>query len=80
MANLICDMTDCKHRSKRPLRKWRNKNGSRCYGGTLQYILIDLAFDPDGDIEATVGRDNMAHCARYEPKISEMESYEQGGE
>lgn len=77
MATLICDMTDCKHRSKRPLKKRRNKNGSRCYGCTLQYIIIDRVIDPDGDIEAKAGRDNMAHCASYEPKISEKESDEQ---
>ena len=39
MADLICSMI-CKHRSKRPLRKWRNKDGSPCFGCSLKYVKI----------------------------------------
>ena len=66
MADLICSMA-CKHRSKRPLRKYRNKNGSPCYGCCLEYVHISRVFDLDGDICAVAGEENMAHCAFYEP-------------
>lgn len=57
----------CKHRSKRPLRKWRNKNGSQCYECRLEYVKISRVFDMDGDIYAVAGEENMARCAFYEP-------------
>lgn len=63
MADLICDMADCKHRSKRPLKKWRSKDGSRCYGCTLQYIITNCVVDPDGDIEATAGYASVSTAA-----------------
>ena len=44
MADLICSMI-CKHRSKRPLRKWRNKDGSPCFGCSLKYVKISRVFD-----------------------------------
>ena len=66
MADLICSMA-CKHRSKRPLRKWRHKDGSLCYGCRLKCVHISRVFDPDGDIYAVAGEENMAHCAFYEP-------------
>lgn len=66
MADLICSMI-CKHRSKRPLRKWRNKDGSPCFGCSLKYVKISRVFDMDGDICAVAGEGNMAHCAFYEP-------------
>lgn len=66
MADLICSMA-CKHRSKRPLRKWRKKDGSPCYGCTLKYVTISRAFDIDGDICAVAGEENMAHCNFYDP-------------
>ena len=66
MADLICSMT-CKHRSKRPLQKWRNMDGNPCYGCSLKYVKISRAFDFDGDICAIVGEENIAHCAFYEP-------------
>lgn len=76
MANLICKMEDCKHRSKRPLKKWRNQDGSRCYGCSLRYTVVTEVFDADGDIEAIAGRENMAHCANYEPETAEGENDE----
>ena len=54
MADLICSMI-CKHRSKRPLRKWRNKDGSPCFGCSLKYVKISRVFDMDGDICAVAG-------------------------
>ena len=66
MADLICFM-DCKHRSNRPLRKWRKKDGSPCYGCRLETVTISRAFDFDGDICAIAGEENMARCAHYEP-------------
>ena len=33
MTDLICSMA-CTHRTKRPLRKWRKKDGSPCCGRT----------------------------------------------
>ena len=66
MADLICSMI-CKHRSKRPLRKWWNKDGSPCFGCSLKYVKISRVFDMDGDICAVAGEGNMAHCAFYEP-------------
>lgn len=66
MADLMCSM-DCKHRSKRPLRKWQKKDGRPCYGCRLKYVNISRVFDLDGDICAVAGEENMAHCAFYEP-------------
>jgi len=66
MADLICSMA-CKHRSKRPLRKWKKKDGSPCYGCSLKYVNISRAFDWDGDIYAVAGEKNMARCVFYEP-------------
>ena len=69
MADIVCRMADCKHRSKRPLRKWVSKKnkGEKLYGCALQCITIARIFDMDGDIEAVAGYENMAHCAFYEP-------------
>ena len=74
MAEIICAMA-CKHRSKRPLRKWKNRDGSRCYGCSLEYVKISRIFDFDGDIFAVAGEKNMARCAFYEP-IDEPEAPE----
>lgn len=66
-ATLICDMVDCKHRSKRKLTTWLKKGSEPCYGCSLPHVLIRHVFDADGDIEATAGKENMAVCAYYEP-------------
>ena len=66
-ATLICDMKDCKHRSKRKLKSWKDSAGNPCYGCTRPYVSILHVFDPDGDIEATAGKENMAVCSHYEP-------------
>ena len=74
MADLICSMA-CKHRSKSPLRKWREKDGIPCYGCHLEYVIISRVFDLDGDICAVAGEGNMARCAFYE-SIEEPEGEE----
>ncbi len=66
MATIICDM-ECKHRSKRKMRKWRHKDGRPCYTCGLEAVTISRAFDFDGDIKAVAGEENMARCAHYEP-------------
>lgn len=68
MATVICFVPDCKHRSKRPLKKWRLKSGERCYGCTLEVTAVAETFDPDGDIHAVGGPDVHTHCANYEPE------------
>lgn len=67
MAKVVCDMRDCTHRSRRPMRKWRYKDGRPCYGCKLETVGISPIFDPDGECEAAFGRENMAHCSNYEP-------------
>lgn len=66
MAKVICSMTDCVHRSKRPMRKWKYTNGAKCHGCTLDFVTVSRVFDTDGDIEALAGSENMAHCDHYE--------------
>lgn len=66
MAVVICTL-DCKHRSKRPLRKWKRKSGDECYGCTLEAVTISRMWDPDGDAHALLGEESMARCANYEP-------------
>lgn len=68
MTQIICNVSTCKHRSKRPLLSWKTKNGNRCYGCTLDCIVINRIFDMDGDICAIAGEENMAHCMGYEPE------------
>lgn len=68
MSTVICSMSDCVHRSSRPLRKWKYRDGRPCYGCKRKSIGIAEISDPDGDCEATIGKENMAHCADYEPK------------
>ena len=71
MPAIICEM-NCKHRSKRKLRKWHHKDGRPCYTCGLEYVTISRAFDIDGDICAVAGEENMAHCNFYDP-IDESE-------
>ena len=40
MANVICDMEDCIHRSNKPMRNYIKKNGKYCYKCTLAVINI----------------------------------------
>lgn len=40
MAKVICNMTKCKHRSKRPMRSYIKKSGEKCYGCKLDVINI----------------------------------------
>lgn len=77
VADLICRMTDCKNRSKRKLRAWKDKDGTPLYGCARKYIVISRVFDMDGEIEAVGGVENMAHCAFYEPTKAALS--ERGG-
>ena len=79
MAKLICDMHDCVHISKRPLRScyfcgigWTNKvSGTKRYGGVRKNAAISRIFNPDGDIEAVTERVNKETCSFYEPREKE---------
>lgn len=66
MAKVICNMK-CKHRSKRPLRKYKYESGNRCYGCTLDTISVSRIFDPDNYVVQVVAEEDMAHCLNYEP-------------
>jgi Ni,Fe-hydrogenase I small subunit len=68
MAVVICNVSDCKNRSKRKLTKWQTKDGKPCYGCKLEIVSINKIFDPDGYIKAVVGKDDMATCLHYEPR------------
>lgn len=68
MAVVICDVADCKHRSKRKLKAYTRQNGLPCYGCKLEAVVIREAFDPDGEIEAVAGKDNTVVCKNYEYK------------
>ena len=76
MARVICNMTDCVHRSKRPLRKWKYNSGAKCYGCTLEAVSVNKVFDPDGDIEAVAGIENTACCGQYEPGQTVIPDFE----
>ena len=68
MTSLICNMENCIHRSKYPLRKWKRKYDDEKSDGCMRtYITISEIYDPDGDAEGLIGRENMAICAFYEP-------------
>lgn len=68
MATVICNMTDCVHRSKHKLKKWIRRDGEPCYGCTLEVITVRRPYDPDGDIASISGEENMAGCAHYKSK------------
>lgn len=80
MAVLICNMNDCKHRSKRPLRSWKNKSGGKCNGCAREFVVVTKVFDPDGDIEAVAGKESMAVCAFYEPMEKDIPDNDEGGD
>lgn len=64
MTTLICDVEDCKHRSKRPLRSFENNDGTKVYGCTLDYITIKEIFDCDGDY-FELGERKVPICSQY---------------
>lgn len=72
MAVLICD-APCEHRSKRALRSWKRKAGGKCYGCSLDAVVISRVFDPDGDITAVAGVENTAVCSRFKPIAQEVD-------
>lgn len=67
MAKVICNMFDCKHISKRPMRSYVKKSGGKCYGCTLDVINVHKIFDTDDYVVDAVGKENMAQCGNYEP-------------
>ncbi len=67
MTIVLCLMTDCKYRSKRASKKYKYKNGEKCYGCTRKTILVGEIFDPDNYVVDVVGKENMAQCEFYEP-------------
>ena len=60
MAKVICNIGNCKHRLKKPLRTYKRRDGKKCYGCELHAISVSLKFDPDRDI-------CIASCDDYEP-------------
>ena len=68
MTDIICSMEDCIHRSKRPMRKYKKRDGSECYKCTLDMVLVK----EEGDAETyeLLGRD-LPCCARYEKGVGE---------
>ena len=66
MAKVICRMNS-KHRSKRPMRKYKYKSGKPCYGCTLDAVGISRIVDPEDYIIQVVGEKEMARCLNYEP-------------
>ena len=66
MATVICHRSDCKHRSKRKLKKWQMKDGTPCYGCSLGFVNIIRMPDLDGDIRDISGEENMSICINYE--------------
>lgn len=67
MARVACDAFDCKYRSKRQLKAWSRPSGLPLYGCKRELVIISPVFDPDGDIEATAGKENTAVCKNYKP-------------
>lgn len=80
MAKVICQMSDCIHRSKRKSRTWKYASGAPCYGCMLEAVTITNVFDPDGDIEALAGKENTVICMHYEPRASETAQDEEDEE
>ena len=60
MAKVICNIGNCKHRLRKPLRTYKRRDGKRCYGCELHAISVSLKFDPDLDV-------CIASCDDYEP-------------
>lgn len=74
MASIIlCDVTDCKHRSKRRNRKWHfvSPDGEKtpAYHCTLDHISLTEFYDPDGEIRQLFGDDHRPlQCRHFERK------------
>lgn len=71
MATVICQMSDCIHRSKRKLKKWKYSSGAPCYGCMLEAVTIAPVFDPEGEIRAVAGDEHMMYCRDYEKRPSD---------
>lgn len=63
MTDVICTMDDCIHRSKRPMRKYKMRNGSKCYKCTLDNILV--INQTTTEIEELYSKE-FPCCIRYE--------------
>lgn len=68
MATVICYMTDCIYRSKRPSKKYTTKDGGKCYGCMKDAIAISRIPDPDDYVINVVGEENMGTCLYYTPQ------------
>lgn len=66
MAKATCSMK-CKHRSKRPMQKYKRASGDPCYGCTLDTAVISRIVDPEDYIIQAIGEEEMARCLHYEP-------------
>ena len=74
-VTVICNMKECIHRSKRPLRKWHMLDGSPCYSCNSDQIFINQPYDPDGEIYALTG-EIFAKCNRFTPIEEESDEDE----
>ena len=68
MATVLCHITDCIYRSKRPSKKYTTKDGGKCYGCMREAIVISRIPDPDDYVINVVGEENMGTCLYYTPK------------
>ncbi len=65
MTDVICTMDDCVHRSKKAMRKYKMRDGSKCYKCTLDILLvIDKA---TAETEELFGKE-FPCCVRYEKR------------
>lgn len=64
MTTVICDVKNCPYRSKTPMRKYTNHDGSKCYQCKLDTIIMDNIFDPDGETLGLFGY-TPAECIIY---------------
>lgn len=65
MTNVECNMEDCIHRSKVPMRKFIKNNGSKCYKCTLD--LISIRNEAEQDAYDLLGKE-LPCCNKYERK------------
>ena len=65
MANVICDMENCIHRSNKSMRKYVMKNGEKCYKCALD--LIVMRDEAELEIYELIGK-SLPCCNRYEER------------
>ena len=64
MTTVICNVENCPYRSKNPLKKYKNSDGSKCYQCKLDIIIITSVDDCDGEIFGLLGY-TPAECRFY---------------